>query len=118
MRYSNEEVRKRRAELDPAKSDPASEEQIATWKREDGFADEDAVFGPARFVPPLIDLRALRARLDLSQEAFAARYFLSLRTIQEWEQNRREPSEAARVLLYAISRDPEAVARALHPNAA
>jgi DNA-binding transcriptional regulator YiaG len=38
--------------------------------------------------------------------------------VQEWEQLRREPSEAARVLLFAIFNAPEAIARALHPNAA
>jgi len=38
---------------------------------------------------------------------------LPLRTIQEWEQGRREPSEPARTLLFAISRAPKALERAL-----
>jgi len=118
VRYSNEELRKRRAQLAPAKHPEATEEQIATWKREDGFADEDVILGPGRLVPALTDVRALRDRLGLSQEAFSERYMLSLRTVQEWEQRRREPSEAARVLLYAIVQDPDAIARILHPNAA
>lgn len=69
-------------------------------------------------MPPITDVRALREKLGLSQEEFAERYMLSLRTIQEWEQRRREPSDAARVLLYAIAQDPIAIARVLHPNAA
>jgi putative transcriptional regulator len=69
-------------------------------------------------VPPVTDVRAVRERLALSQEEFAARYMLSTRTVQEWEQRRREPSEAARVLLYAITKDPDAIAHVLHPDAA
>jgi DNA-binding transcriptional regulator YiaG len=38
---------------------------------------------------------------------------ISLRTIQDWEQQRREPSDAARVLLFAIDRDHESVEKAL-----
>jgi hypothetical protein len=38
---------------------------------------------------------------------------LPRRTIQDWEQHRREPSDAARVLLFAISRHPKAVEKVL-----
>lgn len=70
--------------------------------------------GAPRYVPPRTDVRALRERLGLSQVKFAQRYMLSQRTIEDWEQHRREPSDAARVLLFAISRNHEAVERALH----
>jgi ribosome-binding protein aMBF1 (putative translation factor) len=116
-RYTNEEIRKRKGTVDHAKVREATEDQIADWKREDGYGD-DSVLGPVRAVPPLTDVRALRERLNLSQEDFATRYMLSLRTVQEWEQGRREPTEAARVLLYAIAQDPSAIARVLHPDAA
>lgn len=116
VRYTNEELRKRKGRVDHAKVRAATEEQIAAWKREDGI--DDAALGPVRAVPPVTDVRALRERLKLSQEEFAERFMLSLRTVQEWEQNRREPSEAARVLLYAIAQDPNAIARVLHPDAA
>lgn len=36
-----------------------------------------------------------------------------MRALQEWEQGRRVPDRAARVLLTVIDRDPEAVVRAL-----
>jgi putative transcriptional regulator len=116
-RFSNEEIRQYKGRIDRAKVDSATEEQIAAWKREDGFGD-DTTLGAGRMVPPIVDVRALRERLGLSQEDFAAQYLLSPRTVQEWEQHRREPSEAARVLLYAIAQDPKAVARLLRPSAA
>ena len=31
-------------------NDEATEKQIAEWKREDGFADEDFISGPARYI--------------------------------------------------------------------
>ena len=38
---------------------------------------------------------------------------LDVRAVQEWEQGRRVPDRAARVLLTVIDRDPESVVRAL-----
>jgi len=84
---------------------------LERWDVEDGVNAAD--FGRTRFVLPKIDVRDLRENLRLSQEAFAKRFYLPLRTIQEWEQHRREPSEPARVLLYAISQDPAALEAAL-----
>lgn len=60
------------------------------------------------------DVCALRGRLGLSQAEFAQRFFLSVRTVQQWERGAREPSEAARVFLYAISKDPAAIEHILH----
>ena len=96
--------------VDRTKVRGASENEIAAWKREEGV--EDTLLGPARYLPN-VDVRKVRERLGLSQEEFARRYRLSLRTIQEWEQGRKQPSEAARVLLFAIARDPKALGRAL-----
>ncbi|MDE0057490.1 MAG: type II toxin-antitoxin system MqsA family antitoxin [Defluviicoccus sp.] len=57
---------------------------------------------------------ALRKRLRLSRQKFADCFGLDVRALQEWEQGRRVPDHAARVLLTVIDRDPEAVIRALH----
>ena len=57
---------------------------------------------------------ALRKRMILSRQKFADRFGLDARAVQEWEQGRRIPDRAARVLLTVIDRDPEAVARALN----
>ena len=56
---------------------------------------------------------ALRKRMKLSGQRFADRFGLDARAIQDWEQGRRVPDRAARVLLTVIDRDPEAVIRAL-----
>ena len=59
------------------------------------------------------DIRGLRQRLGLSQSGFAQKFGINLRTLQEWEQGRRAPDQIARSYLRVISRDAEAVARAL-----
>ena len=43
----------------------------------------------------------------LSQTAFAALLGVSVRTLQDWEQGRREPSGAAKTLLLVAERHPE-----------
>ncbi|MYE00439.1 MAG: transcriptional regulator [Alphaproteobacteria bacterium] len=58
-------------------------------------------------------ITALRKRFRLSRRQFAGRFGLDARALQEWEQGRRVPDRAARVLLAVIDRDPEAVVRAL-----
>ena len=64
----------------------------------------------ARRVP---SVRALRAKLNLTQEEFAARFHLPLGTVRDWEQGAHRPDKAAQVLLTVIANDPDAVARAL-----
>ena len=50
-----------------------------------------------------------RMKLGVSQSAFAKLLGVSVRTLQEWEQGRREPSGAARTLLRIALRSPEAI---------
>jgi putative transcriptional regulator len=100
-----------RGRVDRAKLAKVTEADIARWKAQDGYADFEFT-KEARFVPA-VDVRAIREEIGLTQWEFAQRYRLSLRTIQEWEQGRKQPSEAARVLLFAISREPKALAKAL-----
>jgi putative transcriptional regulator len=50
---------------------------------------------------------AARQRSGLSQARFAALLGVSVRTLQEWEQGRRQPSGAARTLLGVAERYPE-----------
>ncbi|MCY4611046.1 MAG: helix-turn-helix domain-containing protein [Gammaproteobacteria bacterium] len=63
--------------------------------------------------PSADQILALRKRLKLSREKFAKRFGLNARAIQDWEQGRRVPDRAARVLLTVIAHDPDAVVRAL-----
>ncbi|KTC36114.1 XRE family transcriptional regulator [Pseudomonas sp. ABAC61] len=55
-----------------------------------------------------------RAKVGLSQSAFATLLGVSLRTLQDWEQGRRQPTGAAQTLLRVASQYPEAL-RALQP---
>ncbi len=66
-----------------------------------------------RRVPDVVDIAAVRARLGLSREAFAARFALEPRTVEGWEQGRFQPDPPARILLKLIERDPAAVEAAL-----
>lgn len=54
-----------------------------------------------------------RARVGLSQQAFATLLGVSPRTLQDWEQGRREPTGAAKTLLRVAVEHPE-VLLALH----
>jgi putative transcriptional regulator len=64
-------------------------------------------------VPENIDVRKIRARLGLSQEAFAQNYGFALSAVRDWEQGRRRPERSARILLKIVEREPDAVTRAL-----
>lgn len=60
--------------------------------------------------------RAIRERLGLSQSRFASIIGVSVRTLQNWEQGRREPEGPAKALLRVVDREPEAVLQALHAS--
>ena len=51
--------------------------------------------------------QVIRARLNLSQAAFAGLMGVSLRTVQDWEQGRRKPSGPAEALLRIAEQKPE-----------
>lgn len=61
--------------------------------------------------PPLA--KRVRRSTGLSQEAFAKRFGIPLRTLQDWEQGRREPDAAEVSYLRVIEKDPDMVAHAL-----
>jgi putative transcriptional regulator len=64
-------------------------------------------------VPAKIDVRAMRRKLGMTQERFAARYGLTLARVRDWEQGRSTPDGAVRAYLKVIEKEPEAVERAL-----
>ena len=53
--------------------------------------------------PPQI----IRAKLKLSQAAFAGLMGVSIRTVQDWEQGRRKPSGPAEALLRIAEQRPD-----------
>lgn len=64
-------------------------------------------------VPSEVEAARIRRRLGLSQAAFARAFGLDVAAVQAWEQGRRRPDRAARILLAVIAKDPMAVRRAL-----
>ena len=65
----------------------------------------------------LVNVKKLRERMGLTQEAFAARYRIPVGTLRDWEQRRKNPDAPARAYLTVIARNPEAVAELLRPAA-
>jgi len=61
----------------------------------------------------VIDVRAIRGSLGMSQEEFARSFNFSVSAVREGEQGRRRPEAAARTLLRVISHDHRAVLDAL-----
>lgn len=66
-------------------------------------------------VPDDVDVKAIRAKLGLSQSAFARRFGFTLSAVQGWERKRgrRHPDTTARILLRLIDREPALVDRIL-----
>lgn len=63
----------------------------------------------------VLDVAALRARFRLSQVKFAALLGISVNTLQNWEQGRRQPEGAARVLLRVAAAHPDALLDVTRP---
>lgn len=53
------------------------------------------------------DAKEIREQLNLSQNAFASLMGVSVRTVQDWEQKRREPQGPAKALLRIAEQHPE-----------
>jgi putative transcriptional regulator len=64
-------------------------------------------------VPQRINVRAVRVKLGMTQEEFAASFGFSINTLRHWEQGKRQPEGAARAYLLVIDRNPKAVQKAL-----
>ena len=56
---------------------------------------------------------AIRAKMHLSQTKFSAAFGISTATLRNWEQGRRQPSGAARVLLRVAAKHPKLVLEAV-----
>ena len=64
-------------------------------------------------VPGPVDVKAIRAKLGMSQGEFARRYGFSVRALQDWEIGRSKPPSAAPAYLIVIERFPNHVEKAL-----
>jgi putative transcriptional regulator len=61
-------------------------------------------------VPPVV---VARMKSGLSQSEFASLLGVSVRTLQDWEQGRRQPSGAARTLITIAEQQPKVLKQVL-----
>ena len=82
--------------------------EAAAWKR-----GEIAL--PTRNIPAITPdrVKAIRKAVAKSPREFSQRFGIPARTLEGWEQGRRQPDPAASVLLRVIEKNPKAVEDAL-----
>ena len=61
----------------------------------------------------VVDVKAVRAKVGMTQEQFAARFGFSTATLRHWERGDRSPHGPALVLLNVIEHNPQVVIEAL-----
>jgi putative transcriptional regulator len=89
---------------------PTAESRIiASLKEVDWVEGKDVPVRITTVDVPVVDVRAVRRRLGLSQAAFAAKFGFQPATLRNWEQGQTRPDGPARVLLAVIARHPNAV---------
>lgn len=72
---------------------------------------------PSRvFVYDEPNVKIIRRRFKLSQPKFAGLLGISVGTLRNWEQGRRQPEGPARVLLLVATKYPEAILDTVHPR--
>lgn len=69
-----------------------------------------------RFKVEAPDVKAVREQTGLSQSEFAGLMQVSVKTLQNWEQHRRNPTGPAAALLKIVSAAPDIALKALHAN--
>jgi len=94
-------------------SHPLTDEELAAYEVKRDLAAEllqsvrEMKAGKVHTITsPVIEARK---KTGLSQSQFAALLGVSVRTLQGWEQGRKQPSGAARTLLTIASTNPKAV---------
>jgi putative transcriptional regulator len=95
------------------KNKPLTDKELAAYEAERDLAADllqavqEMKAGQLHVVSsPVIEARK---KTGLSQSQFAALMGVSVRTLQGWEQGRKQPSGAARTLLAIASTNPKAV---------
>ena len=113
QRMTLEEIRANPPVVDHAKIAATADEDIGRHQIEDG-EDPYAPLPPAR---PMPEIRSIRERLAMTQEAFADAIGVPVAMLRNREQSRTIMNPAARSLLRVIDREPEAALRALAESA-
>lgn len=61
-----------------------------------------------------LDVKKIRENIGLSQTQFSKLIHVSVKTVQNWEQGRRQPQGPALALLIILKKDPKHAIEALH----
>lgn len=88
-------------------------EDLIESVREAGKIKRGRIAPSRRIVFKPAEVRKIRANLGASQSEFALLIGVSVGTLQNWEQGRRQPEGPARALLKVAAAHPEAVRDAL-----
>ena len=67
-----------------------------------------------RYTVEPTDVKAVREQIGLSQSEFARLMRVSVKTLQNWEQRRRNPTGPAAALLKIVLTEPDMALKALH----
>ena len=89
-------------------------EELLSSIREAGAILRDTKKASRRFVINPRGIRAIRERTNLSQSEFAQLLGVSVKTLQNWEQERRRPTGRAAALLRIISHERQLAVKAIH----
>lgn len=92
-----------------------TEKQLAKWEKSRNIGQEilqgirDIKTGRVgrRYTARSYPIVRAREKVGLSQAKFAAILGVSVRTLQDWEQGRREPNAAAKTLIKVAELHPE-----------
>ena len=108
VRKTLDQIMSEPADIDRAKMDATTEDDIRRHMIEDG-QDPDEDLSKAVIVSP----RVIRQRLGMSQSVFARTLHIPIATLRNWEQNRVAMDPAVLSLMIILAREPEAALRAL-----
>lgn len=97
----------------PSKNKPLTDKELTAYEAERDLAADllEAIYEMRSSKLSVVASPVIEARkkTGLSQSQFAAIMGVSVRTLQGWEQGRKQPSGAARTLLAIASTNPKAV---------
>jgi putative transcriptional regulator len=103
------DIRAHRPDIDRAKIAATTDDDIRRHQIEDG-ENPDAPLPPLRAVP---NVRSIRAKLHMTQEAFAEAIGVPVATVRTWERSGSVMDPAVRSLLRIVEREPDVALRAL-----
>lgn len=99
--------------LKTTSKEPMTDAQLAEWEASRDLEAElvESVRQMKRHEGTVVYSPVIAARQNsgLSQQQFAQLLGVSVRTLQGWEQGRKQPSGAARTLITLAQRNPEAL---------